>query len=97
MIESQMKCATPRNRSRSKGIDVNMLCYRCAVQVHRCAQGDGRGRGRDGFSTARRKEAFLHEFRSGPCNDTGVGGEVETEIVSSTDRVRLHSGARGAR
>jgi len=64
MIESQMKCATPRNQPRSKGIGEDTLLV--ALQLLRCIVAlEGTG---DGFSgrAGGCGRAFLHEFGPDP-------------------------------
>lgn len=93
LMESQMKCATPRNRSRSKGIDerysVTGAPFRCIVTLE-----GTKGRGRETVSRLPRG-GRKHSYTSSDQirNDTEVE-EVETEMAPTWFRTRSNVGRR---
>lgn len=100
MMELQMKCPpTPRNRSRSNGIDerTGAQTLRCIVTLEGARVGWETGVSLSlSLLTPRgeEKQAFLHEFRSKIHNDTKVE-EVDITKIVPTSRVRFASAVAG--
>lgn len=91
LMESQMKCATPRNRSRSKGIDeafsVTGALFRCIVTLEGTK---GPGKTDSWLPRSGRKHSYTSSDRI--RNDTEVE-EVETEMAP-TFQPRAERGRR---